>query len=112
LRPGRFFGFPRVAQPDFESRLLQYVIDGDPIHARGLHDHRLDAARFQPFRHPRQIGCPTAELLHRLRIAPWRDRRKVAFSAYIDAGYVAMHHLQPRTVGVNPPHQFLALLAV
>jgi hypothetical protein len=77
-----------------DAALLQNVVQRDPVHARGLHRHRIDAARLKPFRHPDQGICPAAEFPHRIRVSIRRRRRKVALIAHVDASGVAIYDHQ------------------
>jgi hypothetical protein len=83
-----------------------------PVNTGGLHRHRLDPARFQPYCHSLQICRPASKLPYRLRIPPRRHRHEMAFIPNIDSGGVCMNHIQSRITRIQPPLQILPLLAV
>jgi hypothetical protein len=63
LAPRQILGPPRIDRKNLDPILFQYFLQCDPIHAGGLHGHRLDAAGFQPFAQPVQIGPSTIRTL-------------------------------------------------
>src|ERR1039457_4568716 len=100
-------GVPRIHQPYIEAVLLQYVVYRNPVHAGGLHHHRLDPALLQPFRQPVQILREALKHPYRLG-SPIRSHRHVMFPASdVDSRRVAMDHIQTRTAGPDLPPQFL-----
>src|ERR1019366_4353435 len=87
------------------------VVYRNPVHAGGLHPHRLDPALLQPFRQPVQILREALKHPYRLG-SPIRSHRRVMFPASdVDSRRVAMDHIQTRTAGPDLPPQFLPLLA-
>jgi hypothetical protein len=42
---GHVFGVPPIRQHHTDAMLLQNVVQRDPVHARGLHGHRIDPTR-------------------------------------------------------------------
>ena len=50
------FGISCIDKIDPESRLLQNVVHGNPVHARGLHRYGANTALPQPGRHVLQFG--------------------------------------------------------
>src|SRR4051812_41291846 len=103
---------PRICQAHLKAAFFKYVVERDPVNAGRLHHDRFDPARLQPVGHPLQICCPTAELLHRLRIAARGHGHVVTFVVDINACHVSVHDLQSRVFGIQAPLQISALLAI
>src|ERR1017187_10016713 len=105
LPSGKVPGVPRIHQPHIEAVLFQYVVYRNPVHARGLHHHRLDPALFQPFRQTVQIRCEAFKNAHRLGCAIRPHRDVMLAASDVDPRSVAMHLVQTRTAGPHLPAQ-------
>ena len=57
-----------------------------------LHRHGVDSAGAQPLCHAFQIGCPAAELLHRVRVPVRRHCHEMTLIAHINTTGVRMHN--------------------
>ena len=58
-----------IDQVDLEAARLQDLIDGDPVHAGGLHHHGLDPAALEPVGHAVDGVSEAVEVAHALIIA-------------------------------------------
>jgi hypothetical protein len=76
----------------FQTRLLQNVVYGDPIHACGLHGDGPNPALVQPSGQGFQLRGGASEATYRLAIPGPRHRHIVGFIADINARSVGMDH--------------------
>lgn len=61
LAPRQMPGVRTVKERDREAVGLELIVDGDPIHAGGLHGHGVDCALFEPRAQRAQVGGEGAE---------------------------------------------------
>lgn len=90
------FEMARVDQHHRKSSRLQQLIEGDPIHARGFHRHRADAAGGEPVRQAVQPGRERRKPLHRVLVAIGRHRDIMLGCPAIDPRRIGMDAVQHR----------------
>src|ERR1022692_5028455 len=85
----------QVSQAELYAMLLENVVQRDPVHTRGLHGHRIDPARLEPFRHLVQ-GCrPAPEFPHRIRVPIRWHGHIVALVPHVNPSGIGMNDCQP-----------------
>jgi hypothetical protein len=87
---------PRVDQQHREAARVEQLEQGYPVHAGGLHGHRVNAALAEPVGHAFKVGGEAVELAHRLVVAMGRHGHEVRGAADVDAGRVGVGQGQRR----------------
>jgi len=94
LAPGERFGVLRIDDLYVQSIVLQHLKQRHPVHAGGLHHHRLDPTRDQPLGQTMEIGGETAKLLHRAWVASRGHGYIVLSAAHVDTRRIEIQNRQ------------------
>ncbi|MNS93391.1 hypothetical protein D3C72_1275630 [compost metagenome] len=88
LAPGQVLGLAAVDHYHFQTCGFQYAIQGQPVHAGGLHCYRAHFVRQQPVAQGMQLRRHRTEDCWR----PACNRHMHLFPAHVDEGRVRIQH--------------------
>src|SRR5215217_703076 len=88
-------GMPGIHKKYLESKLLQDVVQRNPINACRLHCDRLHAATAQPLCHSVEIRCEARKPSYWFRIPVGTNGYVVTLISDVDPRRIRMNNLQP-----------------
>lgn len=96
-----------VDEANVDFPLLQNLEQRNPVHARGLHCDRSNAAFLQPFSQPVQIDGEGLKTSNRFRIPVGRYGHEYLRCTNIDSGCVGLDNRQTYSFAALPGHACL-----